>query len=141
MEGEDAEHEDAENEHVLGGPGVCPGPGSDLIALQAAALAIILDAEPDAEADVDDETQREDRDHDVHEGGGHEVAAELEIAVSEGIELFVGGNSAELALDGVDDGEEIDRSMEKQEENKESAADALDELLADGGFEEACHYV
>jgi hypothetical protein len=37
----------------------------------------------------------------------------------------------ELAVEGVQDGEEINGAVKKQEDNEESASDALNELLAD----------
>jgi hypothetical protein len=50
-----------------------------------------------------------------------------------GVREIVRSNLAELALEGIQDGEEINGTVQEQEDDKESATDALDELLADGG--------
>jgi hypothetical protein len=43
-------------------------------------------------------------------------------------------------MEGIQDGEEIDGTVEEQEDDQEGAADALDELLADRGCQKVCHY-
>ena len=98
-----------------------------------------MDGEPDAVADMDEETQRQDGDHDVDERRGHEVAALLEPTVSMGEEEIVRGYLAESTVEGVDDGEEVDSPVKQEEDDEECAADGLDEFLADGRSEKVCH--
>ena len=127
----EAEDDDAEDEHVLCGPGVCCGLAGHFVALEASAGLHVPEGKPASVCDVDEETEGEDGDHDADEGGGHEVATQLEETVSCGEKLVVRGDDTVLAGEGVDDGEEINRGVEKEEDDKESAADALDELPAD----------
>ena len=82
---------------------------------------------------MDNETEGQDGNHDFDEGGGHEVAAQLEPAVPVGIGEFIGYHFAETPMEGVDDREEIDGAVQEQENHQKGACDALDELLADGG--------
>ena len=134
-----AQDDDAEDEHVLRGPAVVLRLGGHLVALDAAPLGVILDGEPDAEADVEDEAEGQDRDHDVDERGAHEVAADLEPAIAGGEADRISGHLAEVPVQGVDHGEEVNGAVQEQEDHEESAGDALDELLADGGGQEFSH--
>ena len=84
---------------------------------------------------MDKEAQCEDGDHDGNESRAHEVTTELEKAVPCGEKLFVSGNHAVLAVEGIDDREEIDGRVQQKENDKESTTDALDEFLSDGGVE------
>ena len=68
----------------------------------------------------------------MYEGRGHEVAAELEEAVPGREEGVVRRHRAVPAGERVDYREEIDGSVQEQEDDKESAADGLYEFLADG---------
>ena len=139
MESQEAQDDDSEDGHVLGGPGVVLRLGRDLVTLHAATLLDVLIAEPASVDDVDKETQGQDRDHDVDERSTHEVAADLEPAVAGGETDRVLGHFAEFPVQGVDHGEEIDGSVQDQEDDEERAGDALDELLADGRGEEISH--
>ena len=130
VEREQSEDENAEDEHILGGPGIILRLAGDLVTLDAAPLGVVLDGEPYAVDDVDQESQRQDGDHYVDERCGHEVASELEETVSLGEQFVVSGHLAERAGEGIDDGEEIDGAVKEQEEDEESAGYALDELLS-----------
>ena len=81
------------------------------------------------------EAERQDRDHDGNDRRGHEVAAELEQAVALAEEIRVGRGNAELAREGIDHGEEVDRRVQKEEDNQEGSTHRLDEFLADRGVE------
>ena len=85
VEGNETKDDDSEDCHVLGAPAVVLCLGGNLITLEAAALHHVLIAEPDAVEDMDGKTQGQDGNHDGDDGGGHEVAAKLEPAVSVGI--------------------------------------------------------
>ena len=135
VEADETEDDNAEDEHILGGPGISFGLAGHFIALPASAGFHILPRQPAAIDDMDQETEREDRDHDGDESGAHEVAAELEQAVSCGEELLVSSHDAVLAGERVDDREEVDSTVQQKEDDKESTTDALDEFLSDGGIE------
>ena len=139
VEAQQAEDQDAQDGHVLGAPAVVLGLGGNLVTLDAAALDIVLDGEPDAIDDMEDEAQRQDGNHDADETGGHEIAAQLEQAVSGREQAIVLSNTVEGAVERIQDGEEIDGAVQEQEDDQESAGDALDELLADGGGQEISH--
>ena len=132
VEAEEPEDDDTQHEHVLGAPTVVLGLGGHLIALDAATALEVLYAEPDAVADVYQEAKGQDGDHDVNHGRGHEVAAQLEPAVSVGVRHVVGRHLAEVSVHGINDGEEVDGAVQEQEDNQKGAADALNEFLADG---------
>ena len=135
VEADETDDDDTEDEHVLGRPGIGRSLARHFIALPAAAGLEVLPGEPAAVDDVDEEAESEDRDHDGNESGAHEVAAELEQAVTRGEEFLVSHRSAVLARERVDDGEEVDGSVKQKENDKESTSDALDEFLSDGGVE------
>jgi len=80
---------------------------------------------------MEHEAQGQDGNHQFDNGGGHEVATQLEPAVSVGVGHVVCRYLTKLAVEGVQDGEEINGAVKKQEDDKESARDALNELLAD----------
>ena len=132
MEADETEDHDTENKHILGGPGVSGGLAGHFVTLPAAAGLDVLPGKPASVDDVDEEAQCEDGDHDVNESRAHEIASELEQSVSGGKKLVVICDYTVLAGERVDDREEIDRRMEKEEDDLESTADTLDELLADG---------
>jgi len=131
MEADESDDDDAEDEHVLGGPGVGSGLAGHFVALPATACFQILPGQPASVDDVDEEAEGEDGDHDGDEAGAHEVAAELEQAVTCGEELLVGGAGAVFPGEGVDDREEVDGPVKQKENDKESTRDALDEFLSD----------
>ena len=133
MESQQAQDQDTEDGHILGTPAVVLGLGSHLIAFDAATADVVVYREPDAIGDMDDEAQGQDGNHDADETGGHEVAAQFEQTVTGREKTVIGGDGAELSVEGINDREEIDGSMEQQEDNEESTGDALDELLADRG--------
>ena len=135
MEGDEAEDDDTEDQHVLGGPGIGAGLAGHPIALPASAGLHILPGEPASIDDMDDEAEGEDRNHDGDEAGAHEVTAELEETITCGKELLVGGAGAVFPGEGVDDREEVDGPVKQKENDKESTRDALDEFLSDGGVE------
>ena len=82
---------------------------------------------------MEDESEGQDRNHDVDHRGAHEVATELEPAVAFGEADRIFGHLAEVPVQGVDHGEEVDGAVQEQENHQKSAADALDELLANRG--------
>ena len=82
---------------------------------------------------MDDKAEGQDGNHNADEAGGHEVAAQLEQAITLGEKLVVQSHSAELPGEGVYDGEKINGAVKQQEDDKKGAGDALNELLADGG--------
>ena len=135
VEADESEDDDTEDKHILGGPGVGLGLARDLISLPTSTGLDILPGKPASVDDVHEETKCEDRHHNVNEGSAHKVAAELEEAVSGREELVVIGDHAVLAGEGVDDGEEVDGTVQQKEDDKESTTDALDEFLSDGGVE------
>ena len=135
VEADETEDDDAEDEHILGGPGIGFGLAGHFIALPASAGFHILPRQPASIDDVHEEAKCKDRHHDVNESRAHEVAAELEQAVSCGEELLVSSNHAVLAGERVDDREEVDSTVQQKEDDKESTTDALDEFLSDGGIE------
>jgi hypothetical protein len=47
--------------------------------------------------------------------------------------MTVSRNLTERSVHGIEDGEEINGTVQEQEDYEESAGDALNELLADGG--------
>jgi hypothetical protein len=89
---------------------------------------------------MDNESQCQDRHHDVDERSGHEVATQLEKAVSGGEQLLIRSNHTELSGEGVDHGEEIDRAVKQKENKEEGTTDSLDELPADRIMERVRHY-
>ena len=91
----------------------------------------VLDAEPDAVADMDQDTQGQDGHHDFDDRGTHEIAAQLEPAVPMGVREVVRCHLAKLTMQGIQHREEVNGAMQKQEDDKECARDALDKLLAD----------
>ena len=131
MEAQQTQDEDTQDGHVLGAPAIVLGLGGNLIALDAAAAGIVLDGKPDTVADMEDESQSQDGNHDGDDRGSHEVAAQLEPAVSVGEGEAVSRYLAEVPVQGIDHGEKVNGAMQKQEDYKESAGYALDELLAD----------
>jgi len=131
VEADESDDDDAEDEHVLGRPGVGSGLAGHFVALPATTCFQVLPGEPASVDDVDDEAQRKDGDHYGDEAGAHEVATELEEAVACGEELVVIGGNAVLAREGVDDREEVDGPVKQKENDKESTSDALDEFLSD----------
>ena len=140
VEADETDDDDTEYEHVLGRPGIGRSLARHFIALPAAAGLEVLPGEPAAVDDVDQETEGEDGDHNGNESGAHEVAAELEQAVTRREKLLVSGTGAVFSGEGVDDREEVDGSVQEQEDEEEGAGDALDELLADGGGQEISHW-
>ena len=84
---------------------------------------------------MDDEAERKDRNHDGDEWRGHKVAAQFEDAVTLAEERFVSRHRTELPDEGVDDGEEVDRAVQQEENNQEGATHRLDEFLADRRIE------
>ena len=72
-----------------------------------------------------DKTKCKYRHHYGHDRKSHEVATLLEKAVG----------SSETASERVDYREEVDGSMQKQEDDEESAAYGLNEFLSDGRVE------
>ena len=135
MEADESDDDDAEDKHVLGGPGIGGGFAGHLVALPTAAGLKVLPGQPATIDDMDEEAERKDRDHDGDESGAHEVTAKLEQAVPRGEKLLVCRHRAILAGEGVDDREEIDGTVQQKEDDKESTSDALDEFLSDGGVE------
>ena len=135
VEADETEDDDAENQHILGGPGVRFGLAGHFVALPAATRFHILPGKPASVEDVDDETEGEDGHHNVDECRTHKVASEFEEAVSGGEEFVIIGDDAILSGEGVDDREEVDGTVQQKEDDKESTTDALDEFLSDGGVE------
>ena len=131
MEEQDTEDNDTQDEHVRRGPGVGLGLAGDFITLVTAAGLDVVPGQVDAITDMHDETQCKDRHHDGHDREGHEIAAFLEETVE----------CAELAGEGIYDGEEVDRTVEEQENDQECSAHRLDELPTDGIMECVCHIV
>ena len=132
MEAEEAKHYDTQDSHVLCGPGVVLRLGGDLVTLYAAALFDVLIAEPYTIYYMHEEAKCEDGNHHVYERGGHEVAAKLEPAVSGGEADRIVRNLAEHSVEGVYDREKVNCPVKEQEDDEESAGNALYELLADG---------
>ena len=120
VEAQEAKDHDTQDEHVLGRPGIGGRLAGHFVTLETTAGLHVPPGQPAAIADVDQNTERKDRDHDVDDGGGHEVAAQLEQAVSLAEQDVIIGRNTELARKGVDHGEEIDRPV-KQEENDHKA--------------------
>ncbi len=135
VEADETEDDNAEDEHVLGGPGVSCGLAGHFVTLHSSAGLDVLVRKPAAIDDVDEETECKDGHHDGDESRAHEVASELEQAVTCREELVIIGRNAILSGEGVDDREEIDGTVQQKEDNKESTTDALDEFLSDGGVE------
>ena len=135
VEADEAEDDDTEDEHVLGGPGVSIGLAGYLVALPTATGLHVLPRKPASINDMDKESEGEDRNHDVDERSAHEIAAELEQAVSGRKELVIVGDDAILSGEGINDREEVDGTVQQKEDDKESTTDALDEFLSDGGVE------
>ena len=135
MESDETQDDQAEDNHILGGPGVGRSLAGHLITVPPSTGLQILHRKPDAIQDVDKESKRKDGHHDGNESRAHEVTTELEKAVPCGEKLFVSGNHAVLAVEGIDDREEIDGRVQQKENDKESTTDALDEFLSDGGVE------
>ena len=133
MESDEAENDNAENRHILGRPGIRSGLACDLIALVASASLVVLKRQPDAIGDVDDETERKNRNHNGYHGSGHEVAAYLEQTVAGREKDVIVGAHTEFASAGIHYREKVNGSVEQEEDHKESTADALDEFPADGG--------
>ena len=131
VEADESDDDDAEDEHVLGRPGVGRGLARHFIALPATAGLEVLPGEPAAVDDMDEESQCEDRNHDGDEAGAHEVAAELEETVAGREQLLVSERRAVLPGEGVDDREEVDGPVKQEENDKECSSDALDEFLSD----------
>ena len=132
VEEQQAENHQAEHEHVACAPAVGSCLAAYLITLYSAACLDVLVCEPASVDDVHEKTEGEHGHHDRHYGKRHEVAAELEQAVSFGEEDVVICNYPILAGKSVDYREKIDGSVQEQEEEKESAAYGLDEFLSDG---------
>ena len=135
VEADEAENDDTEYEHILGGPGIGGCLAGHFVTLHSAAGLDVLVRKPAAVDDVDEETEGKDGNHDGDESRAHEVASELEQAVTCREELVIIGRNAILSGEGVDDREEIDGTVQQKEDNKESTTDALDEFLSDGGVE------
>ena len=131
MEEDESDDDDAEDEHVLGGPGVGSGLAGHLVALPAAAGLEILPGQPASVSDVDEEAEGEDGNHDGDETGAHEVAAEFEKTVTRGEKFLVGCTGTVFTGEGVDYREEVDGPVKQKENDKESTRDALDEFLSD----------
>ena len=74
MEGEKSKNNDAENEHVLCRPGISLCLAGYLISLDAASLLVVFYREVNTIADMDKEAEGEDRNHDVDNRSGHEIA-------------------------------------------------------------------
>jgi hypothetical protein len=82
---------------------------------------------------MDNETQGQNGDHDGDDGRGHEVAAQLEPAVSVAVREGISRYFTEVPFKGIDDGEEVNGTVQEQENDEECARYALDEFLADRG--------
>ena len=111
-----------------------------LISLDTASFLVVLYGEVNTIADMDKEAEGEDRDHDVDDRSGHEIAPELVESVACREEFVVEGGNSVFAIECVDDREEVNYAMKNKEEDKESSAYALDELLSDRRCEKIRHY-
>ena len=88
---------------------------------------------------MDKEAEGENRNHDINNRGGHEITSEFEQTVSGSEEFSVRKSDSVFTGKGVDYREKVDRSVQEQENDKEGAADALDELLSNRGGKEFSH--
>lgn len=84
---------------------------------------------------MDQQSECEHGNHDADDRGGHEVAAQLEQAVTGCEKFLVSSGDTVLAGETVNHREEVDGRMHEQEKNEESTTDGLDKLPADGGFD------
>ena len=121
MESEDAEHDDAENQHILCCPGVCCGDTLAFIAAETSACLDVEGGDVDAVGNVDNETERKDRNHHGDNWQSHELTTFLEKSVC----------GPEAAGESVDYRKEVDCAVEKQEDDEECSAYCLDQLSAD----------
>ena len=140
MEGEKSKNNDTENEHVLCRPGISLCLAGYLISLDTASFLVVFYREVNTIADMDKEAEGEDRDHDVDNRSGHEIAPELVESVACREEFVVEGGNSVFAIECVDDREEVNYAMKNKEEDKESSTYALDELLSDRRCEKIRHY-
>ena len=130
VEDETDDH-DSEHEHVAGGPGISGSLAGNFISLDTSAGDDILGSEPAAIKDMHEEAQCKNRHHNADERGRHEVASEFEESVSSAEKAVVSGHDTIFAGAAVNDREEVDRDVKKEENDKESTTHRLDEFLAD----------
>ncbi len=135
VEADETEDDDTEDKHVLGGPGIGSCLAGHFVTLHSSTGLDVLVRKPASVDNMDEEAKGKDGHHDGDEPRAHEVASELEQAVTCREELVIIGRNAVLAGERVDDREEIDGTVQQKEDNKESTTDALDEFLSDGGVE------
>lgn len=114
VEPEAYDDQKAENDHVLGGPGIGFGLASACISFEAQAAAglEVLDVDDNGVDDVDDEPECKDGNHEAYDRSPHEFAGGIETVLAEY------GN-------GIDDG------VKRQEENHKQSGQAHDELFTD----------